>query len=116
MNIQRMNFLRQYGINARDILEKYDIKKLYLVDPYIRFKNTNGKITESEGKELAEEYLKEFEDKIVWIYKLSCDAVNDIPDDLDFVYIDGGHTYEVVKKDLELYYPKVKSGGLFSCV
>ena len=30
----------------------------------------------------------------------------------DFVYIDADHTYESVKKDLELYLPKVKNGGI----
>jgi len=127
MNIQRMDVLRseldrpalrtlkgkknlvgaeigvQYGINARDILEKYDIKTLYLIDPYIDLTD-----------ELAKEYLNKFKDKIVWIKKLSWNAVNDIPNNLDFVYIDGDHNYEAVKKDLEMYYPKVKKGGLFS--
>lgn len=30
---------------------------------------------------------------------------------LDILYIDGGHTYDVVKSDLEHYLPLVKSGG-----
>ena len=30
----------------------------------------------------------------------------------DVVYIDGSHKYEDVMKDLELYYPKVKGGGI----
>jgi len=40
------------------------------------------------------------------------DAVDHIPDNLDMVYIDGNHAYEYVKKDIELYYPKVKAGGI----
>jgi len=32
-------------------------------------------------------------------------------DDLDFIYIDGSHEYEYVKKDLE-WADKVKSGGI----
>ncbi len=31
---------------------------------------------------------------------------------LDFVYIDGNHSYEGVKSDLELFYPKLKYGGV----
>ena len=35
-----------------------------------------------------------------------------IPDDLDFVYIDGNHDYEYVKKDIEVYYQKIRFGGV----
>lgn len=31
---------------------------------------------------------------------------------IDFIFIDGDHTYEAVKRDYELYAPKIKSGGL----
>jgi len=33
---------------------------------------------------------------------------------LDFVYIDADHTYEIVKKDIESWYPKVKIGGILA--
>lgn len=33
---------------------------------------------------------------------------------LDFVYIDANHAYESVKKDMELWFPKLKKGGLFA--
>jgi hypothetical protein len=32
----------------------------------------------------------------------------------DWIYIDGNHQYEFVKQDLELYFAKVKPGGLVS--
>jgi hypothetical protein len=32
---------------------------------------------------------------------------------IDGIFIDATHEYEAVKKDLELWYPKVKSGGYF---
>jgi len=35
------------------------------------------------------------------------------PESLDFVYIDGNHSYEMIKLDLELWWPKVKIGGIF---
>ncbi len=31
---------------------------------------------------------------------------------MDFVFIDGVHTYEQVRQDIELWYPKVQKGGL----
>ena len=30
----------------------------------------------------------------------------------DFIYIDANHAYEYVKHDLELWYPKLKKGGI----
>lgn len=30
----------------------------------------------------------------------------------DFIFIDGDHAYENVKRDINLYYPKLKSGGI----
>ena len=32
---------------------------------------------------------------------------------LDFVYIDANHAYDFVKKDIQLWFPKVKKSGLF---
>jgi predicted O-methyltransferase YrrM len=42
----------------------------------------------------------------------SVEAASAFADDaLDWVYIDGDHTYEAVKADLEAYYRTVKPGG-----
>lgn len=45
----------------------------------------------------------------------SKEASLSIPDcSVDFVYLDARHDYESVSEDLHLWYPKVRSGGLFS--
>lgn len=45
----------------------------------------------------------------------SADAAATFPDGyFDWVYIDGNHQYEFVKRDLESFYPKVKTGGLIA--
>ena len=33
---------------------------------------------------------------------------------LDFIYIDANHTYESAKEDIQLWYPKIKVGGMIS--
>ena len=33
--------------------------------------------------------------------------------ELDFVFIDGEHSYEAAKADIKAWWPKVRSGGLF---
>ena len=44
----------------------------------------------------------------------SFDVVKGFPDEFfDFIYIDADHTYEGVKCDLNDWYPKTKTGGVF---
>ena len=45
----------------------------------------------------------------------SVDAAASFSDEsLDWAYIDGDHTYEAVKRDLDAYYRIVKSGGFLA--
>jgi len=84
-----------------------------LVDPYEAYIE-NGSLTKNYVNAFirARERLQSFGQKAVFIPKTSVEAINDVPNDLDFVYIDGNHTYEYVKSDVENYYPKVKSFGV----
>jgi hypothetical protein len=107
------------GHNALNILQNLDIKMLYLVDSYIAYPEynlmeINSHTNMDENEKEARELLKPYEDRITWIIKRAHDAKDDIPNDLDFVYIDGNHSAEFCKMDMEDYYPKVKSGGFFS--
>lgn len=108
------------GTNAKMLLSILPITKLFLVDPYIEdnyycngfnysgTKYGNGVIRQK----IALEKLKPFGKKCVFISMSSEDAVSHIPNNLDFVYIDGNHSYTYVKRDIELYYSKVKKGGV----
>jgi predicted O-methyltransferase YrrM len=43
------------------------------------------------------------------------EAAKQFPDEsIDFVFIDGDHSYEGCAKDIDLWYPKLKEGGLLS--
>jgi len=49
------------------------------------------------------------------IKKTSLEAVNDFEDgSLDFVYIDADHHYEHAKQDIEIWFKKVRRGGVVS--
>jgi len=106
------------GLNAENILTGLDIKKLYLIDPYLEEDGMLSGTTTSGSMTLQIRYeahkrLDRFKDKIVWIEKKSEYAVEDIGDgELDFAYLDGDHSYNVIKRDIELYFQKVKIGGL----
>ena len=114
------------GKNALSILKHLPIKKLYLIDPYSYYKGYEDEDAEGihyidleyeEWEKIfksAKELLSEYKDKIVWIRKKASDAIKDIPNDLDFVYIDGNHNYEYVKQDIENYFPKLKKEGILA--
>ena len=86
------------GINALQILRELDVKKLYLIDPYDRYKDSPKQsevmITPANGKEeLSKKKLEEYSDKIVWIKELSSLAHTQLQfEELDFLYIDGNHS------------------------
>lgn len=102
------------GVNSHSILQTLSIKKLYLIDPYLTYKEYLD-IT-SPGfhvlKKRAEARLREFKDKIVWVNRKSADAAIYVPDDLDFIYIDGNHSYKYCLEDIKNYWNKVKKGGI----
>jgi len=88
---------------------------LYLIDPYEPYLDKDTFIT----KEMQENFfdiacmnLRYFKENFVFIKDFSENAVDLIPDELDFVYIDADHNHEGVKKDLELYFPKVRVGEI----
>jgi len=108
------------GNNAISIFENVSILKLYLIDPYEEYYengidmrsvfNTDITVVCKEAKEL----LKDYKDKIVWIKKESSDALADVPDNVDFIYIDGNHQSDYVRQDIDNYYPKIKNGGVIA--
>ncbi|UCC58371.1 MAG: class I SAM-dependent methyltransferase [Candidatus Bathyarchaeum sp.] len=100
------------GVNALRILSKLSIERLYLVDPYVPYIYRDG-IFVTAGKEaLARKRLRKFEAKTTFLIEKSEDAFPKIPNNLDFVYIDGDHSYEAVKQDIQNYFPKIKPGGI----
>jgi len=98
-----------YGLNAKTMLKLLPIKTLYLIDPY---EEELDSITGDTRYKKAQKFLSKYNHKIKFIRKSSHEAVDDIPDNIDFIYLDGRHEYENVKKDIVLYYPKVKKNGI----
>jgi len=107
------------GVNAYAILSFLPVRMLYLVDPYLKYDEyveswipNHSQNDFNNDYVIAKKRLRKFNDKITFIKTKSEEATTLIPDDLDFIYIDGNHKYEYVKQDLELYYPKLRDGGV----
>lgn len=99
------------GDNAISILQTLPMKTLYLIDPYIAYIEYEVKKEYSQSYNVAKERLSNFP-QTKFIIKTSDEACKDIHEPLDFVYIDGNHNYEYVKRDIENYYPLVKPTGI----
>jgi len=100
------------GENSMSILRELTMSKLFLVDPYIPFEDALGHGDYSADREIAHRKLAAYQ-QVVWIEKTSESAVSLFEEGtVDFVYIDGDHSYKSVKQDIQLYYPIVKKGGL----
>ena len=82
---------------------------LYGVDPYEEYSEMPDRPLSYESMVM---YTKKYGYNFRLIQKRSDDAVTHFADEsIDFVFIDGMHQYEQCKRDIENYYPKIKSGG-----
>lgn len=107
------------GESALSILQNLSIKTLYLIDPYVEYDEYNvneisGHPNMVENENVAKDILSEYKNKIIWVKKKANDAIIDISNNVDFVYIDGNHAGGYVKMDIENYYTKVRNGGILA--
>jgi len=123
----------EIGVNEGDfserILEIVSPKKLHLIDPW-KFESdefykttpygseniSNQKMMEEKYKKVQNRFKTEIKKNLVVINRGSSENILSLFDDnyFDWMYIDGNHLYEYVKKDLELSHNKIKSGGLIT--
>lgn len=101
------------GRNSYNILKNLDMKHLYLIDPFERYEDYRNQKKSSNLSVFEKKARKRLNfDNVTIIKDFSSKAIDSIPTNLDFVYIDGNHDYKFVKNDIKLYYPKVKKGGI----
>ena len=94
---------------------------LYSIDPWLHLPDVPGEehFETALPQEVLDENFRitkarteEFWPRSILIRKFSDDAVKDVPDVIDYLFIDGDHCYKQVVKDLKNYAPKVKAGGI----
>lgn len=89
----------------------------YAVDTWLGSQehNSDSYIKDGSLYDLFIENISPLKDVITPIRKPSVDAANQFSDgSLDIVYIDANHEYQEVKKDIAVWLPKIKKGGIIS--
>lgn len=95
------------GLFSHYILKQNPEMSLLLVDPW-RWKLRGESRYESTVRRMAE-----FSDRATIIRRDSFEAVHEVPEEsLDFVYIDGDHTFDYVMTDLIWWSKRVRYGGI----
>ena len=127
-NLDRYSLVKKYIKNSFNVIEigtdngdfaEFILNNsncnLYCIDPYISYDEYNDGINNKTGDLLfttTQKRLNLFGKRIKMIRKFSHDALNDINEQIDFIYIDGNHSYKYVLQDLVDWYPKLKMGGV----
>lgn len=107
------------GQNAKEIMCQWESGVLNLVDPYVRWPDgeyidTANKANFQRALQVCKKALEPWAGRCVHIFEPSQQAVSRFADkSLDFVYLDGNHHEPQISQDLEAWYPKVRSGGIF---
>ena len=104
------------GESAEIFLKSNAFKILYCIDPWEPNFDPND-ATSRLMSNIENIFDSKFKDNqiIKKIKQTSDNAINLFENEsIDFIYIDGCHQYEYVKKDIENYFPKIKHGGIIS--
>jgi predicted O-methyltransferase YrrM len=104
------------------LLEKWEGEQLYCVDPWREFGEDEYEDVSNVSQDRYElfyeetvERLSRFGDRAEIMRMTSENAAPKFEEgELDFVYIDAQHHYEAVKKDIQLWWPKVRRGGILA--
>lgn len=113
-NPETMIEIGSYVGESTAIFANY-FKKVISIDPFINDYDVNDLVCEHADFDIVyQQFLSNMSkfNNIQHIRKLSSEAVSSFAlESVDFVYIDGCHTYDQVKEDIINYLPVVKKGG-----
>ncbi len=99
------------GFFSQIILNSLTPSKIYLIDLYQHSSPHNEYLPKNHFSYITEKFKNN--SRVSIMKGNSWDVLNTLgPDSLDYLYIDGDHSYESVKKDIEAAYRVVKSGGV----
>lgn len=107
------------GRLSKDFLT-WGIEKIYLIDiwekvPFIKGCGSFEQEWHDDNYKSVLEKIKGYEEKVIMLKGFSYKMADTIPDEsLGLVYIDGDHTYEGARADINSYWPKLVKGGIMA--
>lgn len=114
----------EIGVLAGDYADQIRVitkpKELHLIDcwekqdvrVYKDYVEDSAEVMEKNRLDVIKKFTPYSEVKILHSYSVTA-AQNFTDEYFDWVYLDSNHSYETVKQDLQVWWPKIKSGGLF---
>jgi SAM-dependent methyltransferase len=115
-----------HGFNIVYFLDSLpNVKTIIAIDPFVVYDITGAKqgtpgifLSQNNADNIREMFVKNihpYNDRVKFIHASSQDAAADIENNsLDYIFIDGEHSYESVADDLKNYHNKVRPGGIIS--
>lgn len=110
-------------VTSMAVLMNCDVDRYYMVDPWCNYWDSGaGEADRGSPKDIDWEVLYEAAlevgnrfaaAEVLRLPSVSA-AMTYIPGELDLVFIDGDHSYEGVKADIEAWLPKVRRGGILA--
>jgi hypothetical protein len=110
----------QSGEFSNQLLKSKKLKKLHLIDCWqhqLSFQDGSANVEQKKQDELYEFVKHRFKNdsRVNIIKKFSKDAMHEFHrNSLDFIYIDANHQYEEVRKDIQMWYTKLKKDGILA--
>lgn len=106
------------GDLSKRIMELWSGGTLYMVDTWRKLNDYDDISNQDSYMDCLIDTCKKiegYEDRTI-IMRTTSEVASTMFEDnsLAFVYIDANHQYDHVKKDIELWYPKVKKGGVLA--
>ena len=118
IKVAELGILQGKGIPL--FLNNLNIKEYHGVDAFTNYEeNKDGsyELMKNHGLEIYNQLNKIYEqENRIHIHKgFTTDVVNKFDDNyFDLIFIDAGHNYTQISADIKLWYPKMKTGGIFS--
>lgn len=105
------------GWYSREIMKLGQVEQMWGVDPYRPHQGYRDYTRDKTFMKLITKAYKRLGKypNYTFIEAYSLDAAKRFDDNsLDWVYIDGDHSYEAVRDDIQAWLPKLKVGGLLA--